>query len=295
MSGQATESGEWTVKRLLDWTIGFLNRKGLDQPQLCAQLLLAHALACERLELYLRFEATPEAPQLDVLRELVRRASEGEPIAHLIGKKEFYSLELQVGPDVLIPRPETETLVAAALDLARGADRPAASILELGTGSGCVAAALAVHLPDVRVVATDLSPEALRVAEANLARHGLDDRVELHQGDLFDAVPDEATRFGMVVSNPPYVRTDDLTGMSAAVARHEPRIALDGGPDGLDTLRRIIAGAPARLEPGGWLALEMGYDQASSVRPLVEAAGLADVCLVKDGLGHPRVIAGRRP
>ncbi len=293
MSGQATQSQEWTVGRLLNWTQDYLRDKGLDQPQLCAQLLLAHALACQRLELYLRYQAAPEPGQLDTLRELVRRAARGEPIAYLIGRKELFSLEFRVTPHVMIPRPETETLVTTAIDAARAADRPIESVLDLCTGCGCVAAALAVQLPDVRVVATDVSPEALDVVRQNVARHGLADRVEPRQGDLFDALGDQAERFGMIVANPPYVRTDDLTGLSAGAGGHEPDLALDGGRDGLDVVRRIVDGAPGRLEQGGWLIMEIGYDQARAVRALFEAAGLGSVRSTKDSLGHERVMAGR--
>lgn len=294
MSAEVTRSEEWTVGRLLTWTRDFLRRKGIDQPQLCAQLLLAHALECERLELYLQFEATPEQGQLDALRELVRRASQGEPIAHLIGQKEFFSLTIRVSPDVLIPRPETETLVETVVDVVRTSDRPVGRILELGTGSGCVAVALATQLADVKLIATDVSAEALKVAEDNVIEHGLADRVELRQGNLFEAPAGELDRFDVILANPPYVKTDDLTGQSADVARCEPRIALDGGADGLDVIRRIVAESPDRLAEGGWLALEVGYDQADQVRDLFQAAGFDQVRAVKDGLGHERVVVGRR-
>lgn len=293
MSDPATQSEPWTVGRLLAWTKDHFEHHGLDQAQLCAQLLLAHALGCERLDLFLRFDSAPDDDQLAAFRELVRRGASGVPVAYLIGQKEFFSLRFRVTPDVLVPRPETETLVEAALEVARGADRPIESILEPCTGSGCVAVALASQLLDVRITATDASAAALGVAGENVAAHGLSDRIALLGGDLFAGLTDGAAGFDMVVGNPPYVRTADLSGPSEAVARHEPRCALDGGPDGLDVTRRILSEAPARLRAGGWLLLEVGYDQGEAVRGLYEGAGLTEVRGFRDGLGHERVIAGR--
>jgi len=294
MSGPATQSEEWTVGRLLNWTRDYLRDKGLDQPQLCAQLLLAHALDCRRLDLYLRFGVTPDAAQRDAFRDLVRRAAGGEPIAYLTGRKEFFSLEFEVTPDVLIPRPETETLVEAVIAAARTIDRPIRSILELCTGCGCVAVSLAAQLPDLHVVATDVSSGALAVARQNIARHGLTDRVTPCQGDSFAGLDSQTGRFDMIVANPPYIRTADLQALSAGPVGCEPRVALDGGEDGLDVIRRIVAGAPDHLAEAGWLFLEVGYDQADAVRSLYQEAGLCDVRSTRDGLGHERVIAGRR-
>lgn len=294
MSGQATQSEEWTVGRLLNWTRDYLRDKGLDQPQLCAQLLLAHALDCRRLDLYLRFGATPDPAQLEAFRDVVRRAARGEPIAYLTGRKEFFSLEFQVTPDVLIPRPETETLVETVIATARTVDRPIHSILELCTGSGCVATSLAAQLPDLHLTATDVSSAALAVARENIARHGLADRVTLRQGDLFAGLDDQAGRFAIIVANPPYIRTADLQALSAGPVGAEPQVALDGGEDGLDVIRRIVAGAPDHLAEAGWLFLEVGYDQADAVRALYQEVGLCDVRSTRDGLGHERAIAGRR-
>lgn len=271
-----------------------MREKGIDQPQLCAQLLLAHVLECKRLDLYLRIEAIPEQSQLDIFRDLVRRGADGEPIAYLIGRKEFFSLDFAVTADVLIPRPETETLVEAVLDTARSMDGPIRRVLDLCTGCGCVAAVVVSQLPEVDVVATDTSVEALKVAEGNIAKHGLDERVRFHHGDLFDALPDGEKPFDFVMANPPYIKTADLSTLSAEVAKHEPRTALDGGDDGLDVIRRIVDEAPERLADGGWLAMEIGYDQALAVRALYAGAGLHDVRSTRDGLGHERVISGRK-
>ncbi len=295
MSDPTTKPDVWTVGRLLEWTRDFLQRKGVEQPQLCAQLLLAHALGCERLELYMRFDAQPEPDQLDAFRELVRQAAAGRPIAYLIGRKEFYSMPFRVTPDVLIPRPETETLVETVIGLIKSSDRPVRRVLELGVGSGCVAAAVASQLAEIAIVATDLSQEALDVARANTEQHGLADRVELRRGDLYDALDTSGEPFALIMSNPPYVKRADLEGMSEDVARTEPRAALDGGEDGLDVVRRIVDGCDAWLAPGGWLALEIGYDQADAVNGLFSQAGLADVRFATDGSGYRRVAVGRRP
>lgn len=294
MPDWVTQSEAWTVGRLLKWIRDFLSGKGLDQPQLCAQLLLAHVLGCRRLDLYLQFDRVPVEDQLVVLRDLVRRSGRNEPIAYLIGRKEFFSLEFAVTPDVLIPRPETETLVQAVLDIARGSGRAPELILDLCTGSGCVAIALAVQLSGSTVVATDISERALRVAEANVARHGLTERVGLRQGDLYDALAGGVTVFDVITANPPYIKTGDLAGLPPPVAEHEPHLALDGGSDGLELIRRIVMGAMDRLKPGGRLAIEVGHDQGAAVRELFVAAGFDDVRSVSDGLGHDRVVIGSR-
>jgi release factor glutamine methyltransferase len=168
-------------------------------------------------------------------------------------------------------------------------------VLDLCTGCGCIAAALVTHLPDGKAVATDASVEALKVARENIRRLGLADRIVLRQGDLFEALAPEETGFDAIVSNPPYIRSEEVPSLSPAVTGYEPRAALDGGPDGLDHIRRIVAGAGNRLRPGGHLGIEVAYNQASVVCDLFEAAGLADVRAVPDGLGHQRVVVGSRP
>ncbi len=294
VSTETTHAEPWTVGRLLNWTRDYLRSKGLDQPQLCAQLLLASALGCTRLELYVRFETVPSPEEVAAFRELVRRAAGGKPIAHLVGHKEFFSLDFAVTSDVLIPRPETETLVEVVLEIVRTRPSPVDRILDLCTGSGCVAAALAHQLPDVHVVATDVSPEALVVARDNMERLGLSERVTLCQGNLYDALPDETQAFPMIVGNPPYVKTSDLEGISADVAKHEPRIALDGGDDGLEAIRRIVGEGPRYLAAGGFLAIEIGYDQAEAVRDLFRQAGFDAIRSTRDALGHERVMQGQR-
>jgi release factor glutamine methyltransferase len=284
-------SRRWTVLELLRWTCAFFEERGLPTARLDAECLLAHALGCDRLRLYLEFDK-PVAPEERAgFRELVRRrAEERVPVAQLTGRKEFWSLSFAVTPDVLVPRPETETLVEAALELAP--DREAElRILDLGTGSGAVALALASELPKSRITATDLSAAALAVAGANAERLGFADRVRLLEGDLFDAVPGE--RFDLVVSNPPYVAERDAAELAPELA-HEPAQALFAGADGTALLARIVVEAPSHLEEAGGLALELAPEQLEALRAGLAAAGFGASSVHRDLAGRPRVVTARR-
>ena len=287
-------SRRWTVLELLRWTTGFFEERGLPTARLDAECLLAHALGCDRLRLYLEFDKPIAPDERASFRELVRRrAEERVPVAQLTGRKEFWSLPLDVTPDVLVPRPETETLVEAALGLVP--DREAElRILDLGTGSGAVALALASELPKARITATDVSDAALAVAEANAERLGLADRLRWLSGDLFAALPDgDAECFDLVVSNPPYVAERDAAGLEPELA-HEPRQALFAGADGTAVLARLVAEAPAHLAARGALALELAPEQVDALRGELVAAGLP-VCQVHRDLGgRPRVVTARR-
>ena len=253
-----------------------------------AQVLLAHVLAKDRAWLVAHATDDLDRGALDRFLALARRRREGEPVAYLTGRREFRGLELRVSPAVLIPRPETETLVDAAL--ARlAADRPL-RLLDLGTGSGAVAVALAHALPRCEIVGVDASAAALAVAQDNAARLGLAN-VRFAQGDWYGGVPRD-TRFDAIVSNPPYVAERD-PHLAAGDLRFEPAAALRSGPDGLDALRRIVPRAPAHLAPGGWLIVEHGYDQAEAVGALFAAAGFTALASLRDLAGIPRVAAGR--
>ncbi len=284
-----TDSAPWTIARLLDWTRAHFARLKLESPRLCAELLLAHALGCERIRLYTRHDEVPGPAALDAFRELVRQAAEGRPIAYLTGTKEFFALPLEVTPDVLIPRPETEILVERTIDLVRKASGPR-RILDLCTGSGCIAIALARHLPDATLLASDVSPAALAVARRNAARHGVADRIEFRAGDLFEPwrTP-PAAPCDIVVCNPPYVATVDAP-VAPQVRAWEPHTALFAGPDGLAVIRRVLAEAPARLTSGGHLLLEMGFDQAPAVRRLAAGPVWGEAAVYRDGAGHERVL-----
>lgn len=275
---------EWKLMDLVRWTTDYFKQHDVPSPRLDAELLLAHVLDLERMDLYLAFDQPVAAADRARYRELVRRrAKERWPVAYLTGTREFWSMSFRVTPDVLIPRPETETLVRVAADL-----KPR-RIVELGVGSGCVSAALARELPDAEIIAIDCSPAALEVARQNLEGLGLAERVTLVQATGLSELDGP---FDLIVSNPPYVRAGDLDGLAPEL-RHEPRIALDGGPDGLHAVRRLCAEAPALLERPGYLALEIGVGQADAVTELVREAGATEVRTFPDLAGVPRVILAR--
>ncbi len=299
MSTAEADARAWTVAHLLTWTRDYLQRSGAESPRLCAEVLLAHAMHCQRIQLYTRFEEVPAEQVLTPFRALVKQAATGQPIAYLTGAKEFFALSFEVSPDVLIPRPETEILVERTIDLVRKSAAPAAAILDLGTGSGCIAISLARHLPDVRLFASDVSEAALLVARRNAARHAVAARIEFRAGDLFEpwsvsAGDGNPAPFDIIVCNPPYVAT-----VGAPVARNvrafEPHGALFAGPDGLDVIRRVVAAAPRWLKAGGHLLLEIGYDQARRVRELLARPGWQDIVTYRDGAGHERVVHAHCP
>ncbi len=281
----------WTVARLLTWTREYFEQRGLESARLCAEILLADVLGCQRIELYTRHEMAPDAEALQRYRGHVRAAAEGTPIAYLIGYKEFFSLRFKVTSAVLIPRPETELLVEKVTYLARGSER-VERVLDIGTGSGCIAVALATQLPEACISASDLSPEALAIAAENAATHGVAERIEFRQGDLLGPW-DGAEPFDVLVSNPPYVATRDAETLPKSVRAHEPHAALFAGEDGLDVVRRLIDGAGRLLRPGGHLLMEIAYDQGPRTRALLEAAGWHDIVGYKDLGRHERVVHAR--
>ena len=288
----------WTVRRILEWTTAFFTRKNVDAPRLSAELLLAHVLAVPRIKLYTDYERPLAEQQLAAMRALVQRAAEEEPIAYLTGRAHFFNLELEVTRDVLIPRPDTETLVENVLQLARNqAGFEAPRVLDLCTGSGCVAAAIAQHLKAATVVATDVSAAAVEVARRNAERLGLSSRVVVEQGDLFEALARmiDTQPFHLIVANPPYIATPKVAELDRSVKDYEPLLALDGGPDGLDLHRRILAGAPRHLPPGGRVFLEIAYDQGELALTIAaEHKAFCDARILKDNAGHDRVLAATR-
>ncbi|HSN15829.1 MAG TPA: peptide chain release factor N(5)-glutamine methyltransferase [Anaeromyxobacteraceae bacterium] len=276
----------WTPLKLLAWSQEWFSRKGVDAPRLTGELLLSHALRCERVRLYLDFDKPLGEAELAAFRELVKRRAEGEPTAYLVGRREFYGRPFRVSPAVLVPRPETELVVEAALAALPEGGRA----LDLCTGSGAIGVSLALERKGARVVATDLSPAALAVARENAAALGAE--VELLEGDLFAPVPAGAP-FDVIVSNPPYVPSGELPGLSREV-RREPALALDGGADGLALLRRIVAEAPRHLAPGGALVLEMHESHAEPLPRLCLEAGFAGAEPRKDLAGLWRFVVARR-
>jgi len=283
----------WSVGRLLQWTTEFLKGRGADSPRLDAEVLLAHALGCQRIELYTSFESAPHESARTAFRELVRRRAEGEPVAYLVGKREFYSLSFQVTPDVLIPRPETELLVVALLDLAKPLSGRTPAVCDVGTGSGVLAVCAAKHL-DCRVTAVDVSPAALAVARANAEAHGVADRIEFLSGDLLAAVP-PAARFDFVLSNPPYVSTAEFARLAPTVRDFEPRLALEAGAKGTEVIARLIPQAAERLVPGGHLLLEISPMLDDAVRTLVAADPRLELGpTLKDLSRLPRVVQAKK-
>lgn len=258
-----------------------------DSPRLDAELLLCRVLDRPRSYLYTWPERELNSEQQAQLESLAERRRRGEPIAHILGEREFWSLPLKISSATLIPRPETELLVETAL--AHIQPGHPATIADLGTGSGAIALALASERPLSRIVAVEQSPEALAIAQANARQLGLDNIVFRH-GSWF--APLNGQRFDLILSNPPYLREDD-PHLQQGDVRHEPRTALVSGADGLDDLRTIIRQAPAHLLPGGWLILEHGYDQGAAVAALLQAAGFSEVAELKDLQGHDRVGIGR--
>ncbi len=287
-----TAEQNWTVGQLLEWTKRFLSEKGCEYPQTDAAVLLAHVLGCKRIDLYgLRYNDLAPEEVRQRYRELIRRRVEGCPVAYLVGRKEFYSLELEVGPAVLIPRPDSETVVMECLTLAKG--MPGPRVLDLGTGSGNLAVAIAKYHKGAQVTAVDLSPEALAVARRNADKHGVAERVRFLQGDLFEAVP-PGERFDFVVSNPPYIPRDEVARLERGVRDYEPHLALDGGPDGYAVFERLVAKARAYLEPGGYLIVEIGAPQEGPARQRIAALeGYELAPTVYDAAHHPRVLKAR--
>jgi release factor glutamine methyltransferase len=286
------ESDVWTVLDLLQWTRDHFSSCGIETPRLDAECLLAFALGVDRLRLYMDFDKPVSRAERSGYRDLVRRrADERVPVAQLVGRKEFWSLPLRVTADVLVPRPDTETLVAVALD--RLPDRDAeVGVLDVGTGSGAVALAIARERPKARVTATDVSAPSLEVARSNAAELGLADRMRFLQGPDFEPVAGE--RFDLVVSNPPYV-AETLRDRLPPELAHEPPGALFAGPDGLAVLRVLAAGVGGVLESGAGAAFEVSPEQAPQVATWCREAGLLDVTVARDLGSRPRVVWARKP
>lgn len=280
----------WSVLRLLNWTTDFFKSAGNESPRLDAEVLLAEALGCQRIALYTRFDEVPAEAVRNAFKALVKRRGEGEPVAYVVGRKEFYSLEFEVEPGVLIPRPETEQLVVTALDRIKERGLSDPMLADVGTGTGAIAIAVAKHCGAAKVIALDVEPKAVALANRNAEKHGVNERVYATESDLFARLKAER-KFDLILTNPPYVTTNELIDLDPTVRDHEPHLALDGGPDGTDVIRRLLAAAPERLNEGGELLIEIGPSIADTVRTEVEQAeGLELVGLLKDLAGLERVV-----
>ena len=287
----------WTHGRLLEWTAGYLQEHGCENARLDAEVLLAEAAGCQRIDLYATFnEEATEACRV-AFRELVRRRAEGMPVAYLVGKREFFSLAFRVTPDTLIPRPETEHLVLAAVDRSKElqaeiSDRPLRAA-DVGTGSGIIAVCLAKHVESLEVLALDLCEKALEVARENAATHEVAERVQFQAGDLLTPVEDDT--LDLVVSNPPYVSQDELRDADREVKDHEPHLALVGGVTGTEVISRLVPQAASKLRQGGWLLMEISPMLETRVRECVSETGSFELSpTIHDLAGHARVIEARK-
>jgi len=280
----------WTVQQLLTWTTKHFTGKSIESPSVEARILLAHVLGCRPLDVLTRYEEEPTTPQRSRYRELIQKRTEGCPVAYLVGTRDFYLLSYDVNSAVLIPRPDTETLVEAALTLLK--HHPTARVLDVGTGSGCIAVSLAHQAKQAHITAVDISPEAAAVARQNAGKHGVTDRVTVVVGDLFAPLPAGA-KYQLIVSNPPYISPAEIATLEVQVKDYEPRLALDGGPDGLAFYRRFARDAAQYLVPHGTLMVEVGHTQDAAVRALLAEYGWQAIESRKDMAGHHRVVTAR--
>lgn len=286
------DSDVWSIRRVLAWAADYLTRRGNETGRLDAELLLSRVLKLDRIGLIMHSERPLSGAELHDFRELFKRRRAGEPIAYLLGEREFFGILLRVDKRVLIPRPDTERLVEVALERTRMRSMLGAA-LDLCTGSGCVAIAFCRARPTWSVAGVDVSPDALAVAGDNAQRTGAVRNLRLLEGSLFGPVPGE--RFDLITANPPYIPSGELAELPLDVRGFEPHLALDGGADGLDLVREIASQAPAHLTPGGLLALEIGADQGAHAIEILRERGYVDVQLARDLGGRDRVVSGYGP
>jgi release factor glutamine methyltransferase len=264
----------WTIKELLKVTTDYLEKKEIESPRLSAEILLAHQLEVDRVKLYLRFDQPLHDEEVTGYRSLIKRRLSREPIQYITGVQEFWSMDFTVGPQVMVPRPETELLVEHALALCRqkrSTEGSCGRILDLGTGCGAIAVAIARELEGVAVWASDVSQDALDMARRNAIRHGVEGRIEFVLSDLWQNLSNQELTFDVIVSNPPYIKSEAMDSLPPEVRDYEPRHALDGGEEGMRYIRDIIQEAPRHLNPGGWILLEMDPDQTNEALGLIEA------------------------
>ncbi len=295
------DSARWTILDVMQWAAKYFTSHDVESPRLSSELLLAHVLGLNRLDLYLDYDRPLEADELAALRSLIKRRAGGEPVAYIVGEKDFWEASFEVCRHVLIPRPDTETLVESALEGLESltgqnlSGTGEATVWEPATGSGAVVLSLAARLPEVRFVASDISPAALEVARRNAARQGLLDRVSFWAADWTAGLRPGRAVFDMIVANPPYVSTGELSQLAPDIRGYEPAIALDGGEDGLTQVRRLVYSAADFLSPRGLLLLEIGWDQKEAVAGLARETGsYATVDFVRDLAGHDRVARLRK-
>jgi release factor glutamine methyltransferase len=285
----------WTIIKLLRWAASYFKTHDIDSPRATGEILLAHALGCERIDLYLNFDQPLSGNELKAFKALIKRRIRREPVAYILGVKEFWSLDLEVSKDVLIPRPETECLVEKALEvLSRSGSSQSWRILDLGTGSGAIVTALASQQSRHIYFASDKSIQAIRVARKNARRHDLDNLIHYFNADWLTSLNQKKSALDMIITNPPYIPSRVIEGLQPEIRGYEPMAALDGNTDGLECFQAIINSAHFYLKPGGLLMLEIGHDQQGDVRRIASGCGsYENISCTKDYAGHDRVICMR--
>jgi release factor glutamine methyltransferase len=287
----AQQQETWTVLSLLQWATRHLTERGFDEARLHVELLLAHVLKCTRLHLYTNYDRPMSGEELAAFKALFKRRLAHEPLQYILGKTEFMGLPLAVDRRVLIPRPETEQLVEQALEILGTIGKPHPAVLDIGTGSGNIAIAIAAFAQNCAVTAMDVSPEALELAADNARINGVDTITFLCADVFDDFLPD--VQFDMIVSNPPYISADEFGRLAPEIREFEPRRATTDEADGLRFLRRIAQVATTKVRPGGWLLMEIAYNQSTAAAEIVREAGLKDVQVAADYAGHPRILFAR--
>ena len=288
-----SEFPEWTIIKLLGWTTSYFKSHGIDSPRSTAEILLAHTLGLKRIDLYLRYDQPLTGDELLLFKTYIKRRISREPVAYIVGAREFWSMDLDVTKDVLIPRPETECLVESALSLSELGPGPK-SILELGTGSGAIILALASERPQYIYFASDSSVKAVKQAFMNAKLHHLDGQINFFTGDWLEPLKNSGKLFDMIISNPPYIRTFDIPDLQPEIYKYEPLMALDGGKDGLDSIKKIIFEAHAFLVQKGILLLEIGHDQKDQIKEIIDDCGnYENVFFNKDYSDHNRMVCMR--
>lgn len=283
----------WTTLSLLTWTTDYFQKNLVLTPRLDAELLLSHLLKIERLQLYLKFDRPMSEEELAAFKALIQRRIKGEPVSYIRNVKEFWSLSFKVGPGVLVPRPDTEILLERVKEIFREKENPL-NILDIGTGSGNLAIALAKEFPKSKITAMDISFDALKYARENAELNGVDSQIEFIQKDFLTSSNLRTTIYDLIVSNPPYISSSVIETLDPGIQKYEPRIALDGGPDGLDFYREIGESAPLLLKKGGVLIVEIGEDQGDTVKEIFSKAELNGLQIFKDYAGLSRVVVGRK-
>ncbi|SFT85287.1 release factor glutamine methyltransferase [Selenomonas sp. GACV-9] len=279
----------WTIGRILKWTEQYFEQKGVESPRLDAEVLLSHLLDKQRIYLYVHFDEPLQAEELAAYREMVKQRVNHVPVAYILGKKEFMGLTFKVTPDTLVPRPDTEILVQAAVERLKGMEKDSLRFADIGTGTGAICLSVLNFTPGSTADTVDISSAARAVAEENADSLGLTDRIAFHTGDLL--APIKENKYAAILSNPPYIPEADIPGLAPEVRCKEPMTALAGGKDGLDFYRRLCDEAPALLEEGGFMAFEVGIHQAQDVAALAVANPLiARTEIIKDYAGIDRVV-----